>query len=870
MINYNTDAVRKFAEQCARGTPSITMRSKDDLYTGEPQRAKKAMKATKATSSTIATQFATDGTITVSHTATTISQVETNVEHLANFVAPALLDAIPQLVTKSAQTNTPPRLPTVTPKQAQPIEMRIFKSVSDTIGAAKTTTLSKLFEKLKSPIVTPETMEEYTSLPKDEQAKLKDRGLYLLGVTDGKGKREENLVHRTAGAIDIDSDTDDNTEEKFKHALQGIEFVYHTTRKSRRDAPRYRVIVPFSEPVTAQEYKKVMQHLLNHLQGYGVTADECSLKATQCMYFPTISSDQNVHYNKRIAHVATLADDTFTEHRYGLLDVATILNNFTPQPPKKATLLPPKTQKSVPPKERNGLEGAFCRAYDPHEAIQTFLPHMYEFEAHSGRYRHCDSTSGMAGVVVNPDETIHSFGESDPFKTGSAYQLVLRHKFHGDKSAMQLHCNTDERIVKEQAQKLGEGEEWRAQLIRTESGEIKRTAVNVKLIIEHDTRLNTAIAHNSFSSFFEVTNAPWRREKQAKKEFMETDFDGLMEYLGEVYGRQFYNETATKAVLNGLRRRNQYDPLQEYMKEAEQAWDGVPRVCDVFIKYLGAENNQYIKDVTAHFFKGGVARTLNEGSKFDEMIVLIGRQGLGKSTILRKLAIEEAYFLESLESFSGADAYESLQGRFIVEVAELVGLSKSNQREAKKFISATCDVYREKYEKHARPHYRRCIFAGTTNESSFLNDPTGGRRFLPITCHGVSLKKMHEELTPEEVQQIWGEAVHLYKANPILVLPEETAIYARQLQEEHTQRPQGIQVFEEWLATEGVNFVSEFTLYENYLEISPSGRTNTHDKIVKEIMDYMKHTLKWEYDRTVVNGVRQRGYRRPKTINGGV
>jgi len=237
MINYDTDAIRLFNEQVARGTPSVMMRSKDNIYTGEPKRAKKPTKATKATSSTIATQFATDGTITVSHTATTISQVETTTEHLANFVAPAVLNAIPQLVAKNTQTNTPPRLPAIAQTGSQLIEMRMFQSISDTVGAAKTVTLSALFEKLKSPIVTPETMEEYKSLPKEEQAKLKDRGLYLLGVTDGNGKREENLIHRTAGAIDIDSDTDDTTEEKFKQALQGVEFVYHTTRKSRLDAP---------------------------------------------------------------------------------------------------------------------------------------------------------------------------------------------------------------------------------------------------------------------------------------------------------------------------------------------------------------------------------------------------------------------------------------------------------------------------------------------------------------------------------------------------------------------------------------------------------------------------------------------------------
>lgn len=855
MINYDTDAVRRFSEQVARGTPSITTRSKDDIYTGEPQRAKKPTKATKATSTVVATQFAQDGTITVSHTATTISQVETTTDHLANFVAPAVLNVLPQLAAKNA--NTTPRLPAVAQIQAQPIEMRTFKGISDTIGVAKTVTLATLFEKLKNPIVTSETMEEYERLPKAEQAKLKDNGLYLLGVTDGNGKREENLLHRTAGAIDIDAFTDDTTEEKFQHALQGVEFIYHTTRKSRRDAPRYRIIVPFSATVTAQEYKKVMQYLLNHLQSYGVTADECSLKATQCMYFPTISIDQQLHYNKRIAHVVTLADpDTFTEHRHGLLDVATILQFFTP-PPKKVAPLPLKAQKSVPPRERNGLEGAFNRAYDPHEAIKTFLPHVYEFEPRGERYRHRDSTSGVAGLVVNADETIHSYGGSDPFKTGSAYQLVLLHKFHGDAHAMQLYCNTDERIATEQKREFEEGEEWKAQLIRTEAGKVKNEGVNLALIAEHDKRYRDSVKFNIRSGFTEVSGAlPWSRDHMDKY-WGDYDTVKLSTDLGKTYG--ISAKAGAEEFIYHLQEFTAYEPLQEYMKVAGDAWDGVPRVRNLFIDLLGAEDNDNIRAFTELFFRGGVARTFNAGCKFDEMIVLVGGQGIGKSMLLQKLATQQEFFNDSLTTFTGDESYMQIRNALIVEIAELSALRKSEDAEAKKFISSTHDTYRTKFEKHATPKPRRCIFAGTTNNTEFLRDQTGGRRFLPIVCYGSAPEKV-ANLSPEEVQQLWGEAYHLYKKNPALVLPKEARAHAKLLQEEHTADPFGVEEFAVWLKTWCGNFISKEIIRKEFLDIkNVSDISEGNKRLVDNCYKYVEHTLYWKPHRKN----RGRGLARP-------
>ena len=152
------------------------------------------------------------------------------------------------------------------------------------------------------------------------------------------------------------------------------------------------------------------------------------------------------------------------------------------------------------------------------------------------------------------------------------------------------------------------------------------------------------------------------------------------------------------------------------------------------------------------------------------MAVFIGRkQGEGKSTLIRWLALDDKYFTEVSE-FDGQRGIEALEGAWICEVGEMPAMVKAQQQEAvKAYLTRINDKYRKPFDKRVTEHPRQCIFIGTTNKAQFLTDKTGNRRFYPVVVHqsGYDLFE-HEEEIKADIKQCWAEALHLYKENKLL------------------------------------------------------------------------------------------------------
>jgi predicted P-loop ATPase len=180
---------------------------------------------------------------------------------------------------------------------------------------------------------------------------------------------------------------------------------------------------------------------------------------------------------------------------------------------------------------------------------------------------------------------------------------------------------------------------------------------------------------------------------------------------------------------------------------------------------------------------GAVYRAYESGCKFDYVVCLLSKQGVGKSTLLNKLG--GAYYSDSIGTMEGIEAYESLRGVWIAEVAELAAKRKSAAESVKKFITSQVDRYRPKFGRMVKSFPRRNIFIATTNDAMMLNDATGGRRFLPVECKNDPVASVHE-LTDETVKQIWGEVVAWYRSGERCVLSQEMEQAAESVRENHT------------------------------------------------------------------------------------
>jgi predicted P-loop ATPase len=204
------------------------------------------------------------------------------------------------------------------------------------------------------------------------------------------------------------------------------------------------------------------------------------------------------------------------------------------------------------------------------------------------------------------------------------------------------------------------------------------------------------------------------------------------------------------------------NPLLEILNALE--WDGKPRVEHFLHDVMKAEDSDYIRECSRLIFAGGIHRAFRPGCKFDDMIVLIGSQAAGKSTIVRWLNMDDQFFRE-IKTINGKEGIEAVRGVWIGEVSELMAMTRVKEAEAvKAYITSQEDSYRPPYQKNVQTIPRRCVFIGTTNNPQFLTDKTGNRRFYPVKCGSFAYKLYeNEKIIREYIRQAWAEAVHLYK-----------------------------------------------------------------------------------------------------------
>ena len=307
---------------------------------------------------------------------------------------------------------------------------------------------------------------------------------------------------------------------------------------------------------------------------------------------------------------------------------------------------------------------------------------------------------------------------------------------------------------------------------------LKNTLRNARLIIENDQQLK-GIVFNQLADGLEIKgDVSW---KHPAKFWRDADDAQLICYVDDHYGtfaQRNYDVAITKVADD-----RSYHPIRQYF-ESLPPWDGELRVDTLFIDYLGADDNEYIRAVCRKTLCAAYMRVYHPGIKFDYLPVFNGAQGIGKSTFISNLGME--WFSDSLtlSDMNDKTAAEKLQGYWIHEIGELAGMKKADLDKVKAFVSRCDDKYRASFGRRVTPHPRQCIFFGTTNsENGYLRDITGNRRFWNVKVTGESKYKPWE-MTQEIIDQIWAEVILLAKAGEKLYLPPDLESYAQEEQRE--------------------------------------------------------------------------------------
>ena len=312
---------------------------------------------------------------------------------------------------------------------------------------------------------------------------------------------------------------------------------------------------------------------------------------------------------------------------------------------------------------------------------------------------------------------------------------------------------------------------------------VKQFVHNFEIVMDKDDRFAGKIRFNEFAQqLYLCGNVPWDKEDNCRA-WSSHDDSALFSLVQADYGLKSRQDFAD--ALKNVSMRNKFHPVRELLDSL--TWDGKEHIRSLLPEYLGAEDSDYTYQVMRLWMLGAVSRVYKPGNKFDYTIILQGSQGIGKSTFLKQLAMDDSWFNDSLDSLDSDKAVQSLTGSWIIELAELKSLARTagGVESVKRFLTATQDKYRIPYERRADTFYRQCVFAGTTNKDDFLQDETGNRRFLIVQ---TGVKKPSKSLfVPEIMDTIklaWAEAVHIWKnEKPQLILPEAYMQEAKELQE---------------------------------------------------------------------------------------
>ncbi len=707
------------------------------------------------------------------------------------------------------------------------LTIAVGRSRKDTDWKNREYLWSELVEKLSHTTRTPETYAEYKKMSKAAQGERKDVGGYVGGTLKGGRRKADAVVWRQVLTLDADYAQGDLWASV--EVILGCACVMYSTHAHSPAAPRLRLVIPLARPVTPDEYPAVARRVAADL---GIDFfDDTTYEPHRLMYWPSTSSDGE--------YVFRLADEPWLDPDEALARYPDWRDtSYWPESSRVQQARQKLADKQGDPLAKPGVVGAFCRTYTITAAIEAFLSDIYG-PAGEGRYTYLPGSTAGGLVVYDGDTFAYSHHGTDPIggKLVNAFDLVRLHKFGSldedatpgtptvklpSYEAMLEFCQQDEQVratiteelLTEAQDDFKDNPDWKKRLEINKKGEITSCLRNLVLILRHNPNLQ-GIAYNAHRGAVVLLDAvPWRRPGEWKgPDWSDDDDAALRVYLEKVY--KIYTPAKLHDALAAVSHERAFRPIREYLENLPE-WDGIPRLEELLIDYLGAEDSVYTRAVTKKTLVAAVARVMQPGCKFDYMLVLVGRQGIGKSTLFARLGGK--WFNDSLNLNDAKDktAAEKLQGYWILEIGELAGIRKAEVEAVKSFLSRQKDIYRPSYGRRTVEHPRQCIIVGSTNnDTGFLRDTTGNRRFWPVVVSGPRPGRAPWNMDDYTVNQVWAEAVEAWKAGETLYLEGEAAAEAYEQQKMAMEADERVGMIKDYL---------DRLLPENWEEMSLSER----------------------------------------------
>lgn len=684
---------------------------------------------------------------------------------------------------------------------------------------------SELLQRLAKPHRTLESEKEYANMNKSDRDRIKDIGGFVGGNITGGRRKKGAVTFRSLITLDVDYiEKGCDPWSLFTMLYDNAACVY-STHSHRVSNPRLRIVLPLDRDIDPEEYEPIARKIAGHLDIE--IFDNTTFQPERLMYWPSTPLDGQYVFHHQDGPI--LSADQILNSYHDWKDVSQ-----WPISAKAIDAVKRGITKQGDPMEKPGVIGAFNRAFSVEDAINAFLPTVYEKSDVEDRFTYLEgSTAG--GLIVYEDKFAYSHHGTDPVseKLCSAFDLVRIHLYGEQDNGVDEHTPINKRpsfiamrelalkdkkvrkaVVKERIDRAAEAfagiemeeggdgesiegveaeegtdftggvdllvdEDWLETLEVDKHGSVKSTIENCVVILNNDTRLKGVIAIDEFRNNM-VRRKKFKWDKQERYLWSDTDEAQIRRYLQRKYGISGRGDIRDAIDIVGTE--NIFHPVRDYLDSLE--WDGVSRLDTVLIDYMGAEDTPFVRAVTRKTLVAAVNRVMEPGCKFDYILMLQSVQGRKKSTFWKTLAGNWYNKNFTFSMIGKKEAIEQLQGSWINEVGELAGLNKAEDNAVKNFIDNTKDEMRPAYGRFKMEFLRQGIFVGSFNEDTPLRDQTGGRRYWPVKITGPKQWKKFEGL----VDQFWAEAHMLYMAGEKIYLDEQLEAEANKIQEEFTEK----------------------------------------------------------------------------------
>ena len=591
------------------------------------------------------------------------------------------------------------------------------------------------------------TIEQETNI---DSYKAKEMLYFISGdITpneDGSYTRNDNnLKSRDLIVIDIEDTglTSEKVQAIIQERLSSYKYLLYSSISHKPNNPRLRLVIEPDREILKEEYKPTIQHIMALLQ---LNYDRSSSTWSQLQGLPIAVRDNEHIFIEKLDGLPYPVQEASKEKQ---------VVTYTSDPIQAFTKVSHDEAISIMEKYIENEQGKLQERNDYYLSCLTTIAKSVV----SGELEYETAIDCMELLALNNEswklENINELngeiqranGNIDYFK--NKYTFLSKFKKTQQKIKLTNAVNKNDLVI-----------------TTDENGKVIQTLENLEKIILS----LVPIAYNELTDVIEITdkNGKIKPLEKRDKELLRMDIEKQFKFKAKLVDL----DTAIVSASDKFR----YHPIKN--KIVTKTWDGKPRAESFFIDVLGVEDNQYNRECTRKWLLASLTRLFDNGIKFDEMIILQGGQGIGKSTTLQRLSL--GYYTDITEKISDEVTFKVLR-TWLVELSELSTMVKTDSDTFKAWLSATKDTVRKRYATDPTDHPRTFAVLGTTNNKEILKDRTGNRRYWLMYCEKDRIKHSIWSLDYEYILQLWSEVYQWYLNKESLLISEETKQYMENL-----------------------------------------------------------------------------------------